>query len=182
MAPSSRSYPQSEQQIMRLAARPTRKTFIHYCPVYFAGLSCNSPLFHTAKGNGVKHKCCQKKGKVEETAWDLSSTASILQLYIFFAFRQKCWWFLWKCWLGCEHMNERDAARTGWVSPTSQLQMFYFSAYYLFGAQCLLLDGKFLWERKIPVKLIQEYQSHELLKIIPGHLFREKREEGWREW
>lgn len=37
----------------------------------------------------MKHERWQKKGKVEETAWDLPSTASVLQLYIFVRFLTK---------------------------------------------------------------------------------------------
>lgn len=36
--------------------------------VYFAGVSCNSLPSNAAQGKWVKHKCRQKKEKVEETA------------------------------------------------------------------------------------------------------------------
>lgn len=175
MAPSSPSYPQSEQQIRRSAARPIRKTFTHYCPVYFAGLSCNSPLFCTAQGNGMKHERCQKKGKVEETAWDLPSTASVLQLYIFVRFLTKVLVVPLKMLAGMWTLEWEGCCKDRMSQPckpaTDVLLQCIVSSQH---SVPLLLDGKFIWERKILVKLTQEYQSQKLLKIIPGHLFREK--------
>lgn len=152
---SSPTEPQSEQEISRrLATRLTRKTFTQYHPAYFAGVSCNSPLSRSAQGKGVKHRCYQKKGKVEETAWDLPSTAGILQLYVFVHFLTEVLVVPLKTLAGTWTLEWEGGYKERMSQPckpaTDTLLQCVVPSWH---SVPVLLDGKLIWERKNPVKL-----------------------------
>lgn len=122
----------------------------------------------------------KKKGKVEETAWDLPTTAGMLQLYFFlFAFWQRCWWFPWKMPSGMWIIEWEGRCKGRMSHPCWHILL-----------QCIvpsrhpvpvLLGGKLIWEKNSCETLLQK-NSHKLLKITLGHLLGEKRGDGWREW
>lgn len=87
---------------------------------------------------------------------------------LLFPFWQKCRSSLWKCCLGCGHLNEKEVTRTGWVSPANQpaTDVFFQCIAPSWHSTPGLLDWnhlgreRFLWNFAPKIKVISFWKAY----------------------